>query len=129
VVTGLEPGRRTMEIAKYFTFEAAHYLPLVDELHKCSRVHGHSYGVTIGVDGPVTPQGWVVDCSTITAAMASVSGTLDHHLLNEVPGLSNPTAEMLAIWIYDHVKPSLEELSSVTIRETATARCTYRGSA
>jgi len=42
-----------MRVAVYceFEFEAAHFLPHVPEDHKCHRMHGHSYHVTIYVEG------------------------------------------------------------------------------
>ena len=52
---------------------------------------------------------------------------LDHHYLNDVPGLENPTSEILAQWIWNALKPRLPGLSQVTIRETETTSCTYRG--
>ncbi|MCW9040055.1 MAG: 6-carboxytetrahydropterin synthase, partial [Rhodospirillales bacterium] len=36
-----------MEIYKKFTFEAAHFLPNVPDGHKCGRLHGHSFEVTL----------------------------------------------------------------------------------
>ena len=51
-----------MEIYKDFTFEAAHRLPNVPEGHKCSRLHGHSYRVSIHIEGPIgETSGWVAD--------------------------------------------------------------------
>ena len=118
-----------MEIEKDFHFEAAHYLPFVPEQHKCHRVHGHSYVATIGAKGPLTPDGWVIDFADVSAAAAGILGELDHRLLNDVAGLQNPTAELLAMWIYERMEPILSGLSFVTVCETATARCTYRGPA
>ncbi|HVP70389.1 MAG TPA: 6-carboxytetrahydropterin synthase, partial [Gemmatimonadaceae bacterium] len=42
-----------MEIFREFTFEAAHRLPNVAEGHKCARLHGHSFQVTVHVSGPI----------------------------------------------------------------------------
>lgn len=52
---------------------------------------------------------------------------LDHHYLNEIPGLENPTSENLAIWIWKALKPQLPVLSAVEIKETCTSGCVYRG--
>ena len=52
---------------------------------------------------------------------------LDHHLLNEVDGLENPTSEVLAGWIWNRLKPVLPLLSSVTVHETCTSTCRYEG--
>ena len=50
-----------------------------------------------------------------------------HRLLNEIEGLENPTSETLARWLWRELKPSLPELCEVTVRETASAGCVYRG--
>ena len=52
---------------------------------------------------------------------------LDHHYLNEIPGLENPTSENLAKWLWDEIKPKLKELEQVTLYETFDARAEYRG--
>lgn len=117
-----------MEIFKEFTFEAAHRLPRVPEGHKCARLHGHSFQVRISIQGPVDPElGWVADFSDIKAAFQPTYDRLDHHYLNEVEGLENPTSENLAKWIWEQVAPRLSGLSQVAVRETCTSGCIYRG--
>ncbi len=117
-----------MELFKDFTFEAAHRLPRAPEGHKCARLHGHSYQVTVRVEGPVDPvAGWVVDFAELSAAMAPLLEALDHRYLNEVDGLDNPTSEVLAAWIWDRLAPGLPLLAAIDVRETCTAGCTYRG--
>ena len=89
------------EIFREFTFEAAHRLTHVPDGHKCARLHGHSYRVEIHVHGPVGEDtGWVMDFQEIKDAFAPLHDQLDHHYLNEVAGLGNPTSENLAQWIW-----------------------------
>lgn len=117
-----------MEIFKEFTFEAAHRLPNVQPGHKCGRLHGHSFHCEIHVSGDVDPTtGWVMDFADIKAAFQPAFEQLDHHYLNEVEGLSNPTSEMLARWIWQLLKPTMPALSRVVIRETCTSGCVYNG--
>lgn len=117
-----------MEIFKEFSIEAAHRLPHVPEGHKCSRLHGHSFMVSIHVSGSVDPQnGWVMDFGDIKSAFKPIWEQLDHHYLNDIEGLDNPTSENLARWIWSHLKPSLPSLSKVVIRETCTSGCIYSG--
>ena len=117
-----------MEIFKEFTFEAAHRLPNVPPDHKCHRLHGHSFRGRIYVSGPVDPtMGWIVDFADLKAAFAPLHAQLDHHYLNEVPGLENPTSENLAVWIWTRLVPDLPGLSRVVVRETCTSGCEYRG--
>jgi len=117
-----------MEIFKKFTFEAAHRLPGVPAGHKCARLHGHSFRIELHLTGPVDEQtGWVMDFGDIKSAFQPLYEQLDHHYLNEIDGLENPTSEVLAKWIWDGVKPRLPMLSEVVVRETCTSGCVYRG--
>jgi 6-pyruvoyltetrahydropterin/6-carboxytetrahydropterin synthase len=115
-------------LAKSFTFEAAHYLPCFPDGHKCRRMHGHSFRVEIVVEGDMDPaKGYLVDYGDIKQAISPVHDALDHRCLNEVAGLENPTAELLARWIWDRLKPTLPLLSQVIVCETCTSRCVYEG--
>jgi len=117
-----------MEIYKDFTFEAAHLLPNVPPEHKCRRLHGHSFKVRVYVSGkPGSHSGWIMDYSEIAAKFAPLLNTLDHHYLNEIPGLENPTSENLAIWIWDRLVPNFDNLSQIVVKETCNSGCIYRG--
>jgi len=116
------------EIAKTLTFEAAHRLPNVPPGHKCARLHGHSFKVDIKVAGEVDAHtGWVQDFDDLKRAFEPLHAVLDHHYLNEVPGLENPTSENLARFIWMRLRPALPGLVEVTVHETCTSRCAYRG--
>ncbi|ORA15563.1 6-carboxytetrahydropterin synthase QueD [Mycobacterium asiaticum] len=118
----------TAEIHWEFTFEAAHRLPNVPSEHKCSRLHGHSYRARIHVTGPIDPKsGWIIDFGNIKDACKPVVAQLDHYYLNEIPGLENPTSERLAVWIWHELEASLPLMSAVSVSETCTSGCTYRG--
>jgi 6-pyruvoyltetrahydropterin/6-carboxytetrahydropterin synthase len=116
-----------MDIFKVFKFEAAHKLPQLPPEHKCSRLHGHSFRAEVHVKGPMQAIGWVMDFDEIAKAFAPLYEQLDHHYLNEIDGLDNPTSENLAIWIWDRLKPVLPGLSEVEVQETCTCGCIYRG--
>ena len=119
---------QVVEIFKQFTVEAAHRLPNLPENHKCRRLHGHSIRIEIHVSGPLTEkEGWVMDFADLTRAFNPVYEQLDHHYLNDIPGLENPTSEILARWIWSRLKPALPLLSKVVVRETCTAGCSYTG--
>ena len=117
-----------MRLEKTFRFEAAHWLPNVPEGHKCRRMHGHSFRVTIVVSGEVDPStGWVIDFGVIKEAFEPLEKQLDHYCLNEIEGLENPTSEVLVKWIWDRVLPQLPLLFEVAVEETCTCRCVYNG--
>ncbi len=117
-----------MELFKIFQIEAAHFLPNVPEGHKCKRIHGHSFRIEIHVTGPVgETSGWVMDFGDLKKAFEPLYRQLDHHFLNEIPGLENPTSENLARWIWQRLKPTLPSLSKIVIQETCTSGCIFRG--
>jgi 6-pyruvoyltetrahydropterin/6-carboxytetrahydropterin synthase len=84
--------------------------------------------VEIACEGPVNPDtGWFIDFDELYKIWQPIHDVLDHHYLNEVPGLENPTSEILAKWIWDKMKVPLPSLQQVTLFETCDARCEYRG--
>lgn len=117
-----------VSLTKSFHFEAAHWLPTFPEGHKCRRMHGHSFHVDVVVSGAVDEaKGYLVDYGQMKRAIEPVVERLDHYLLNEVEGLGNPTAENIARWVFDRLKPGLPLLSCVRVHETCTTACEYRG--
>ena len=117
-----------IRLAKQFHFEAAHDLPTFPEGHKCRRLHGHSFRFDVVVEGDVDPaKGYLIDYGDIKAATEPIVKRLDHYYLNEIEGLQNPTSEMLAVWIWKQLKPSLPMLSAIIVYETCTSTCEYRG--
>ncbi len=117
-----------VRLSKTFTFEAAHFLPTFPEGHKCRRLHGHSFRVDVVVAGEVDPAaGYLVDYGQIKAACEPLRAELDHYCLNDIQGLENPTAEMIAAWIWRRLKPALPLLAEVVVHETCTSRCEYGG--
>jgi len=118
----------SMKITQAFTFEAAHHLPHVPATHRCHRMHGHSYRVELRLEGKVDPHsGFVVDFFDVEAAFQPLLQRLDHYCLNEIEGLENPTAEHIAMWIYDRVKPALPQLDAVLVFETPQCWAEYNG--
>lgn len=118
----------TIRLEKTFRFEAAHWLPKVPDGHQCKRMHGHSFVVELALEGPIDPEmGWLVDFAKIKEAWKPLDAQLDHQCLNEIEGLENPTSENLACWIWAKLKGKLPQLVEVTIHETCTSRCRYRG--
>ena len=116
------------EIFKVFTLECAHRLPNVPAGHKCARLHGHSFRVEVHASGAVGQQsGWVMDFAELREAFEPIFTRLDHHCLNEVPGLENPTSEVLARWIWNELKPRLPLLSRIVVHETCTSGVSFTG--
>lgn len=118
-----------VELTREFAFEAAHRLPKVAPDHPCARMHGHSFRIEVVVAGEIDPpMGWFVDFDRLTSVIEPlVRGELDHRTLNDVQGLENPTSEMLCVWMWKRLASALPGLAAITVHETCTARCTYRG--
>jgi 6-pyruvoyltetrahydropterin/6-carboxytetrahydropterin synthase len=117
-----------VRLSKSFRFEAAHDLPTFPEGHKCRRLHGHSFRFDVFVEGEVEKEkGYLIDYGEIKRVVDPIVRRLDHFYLNEIEGLSNPTSEVIAKWIWDQVKPVLPMLVSIVVHETCTSTCEYRG--
>jgi len=117
-----------MEIYKEFTFDSAHFLPNLPEDHKCRRMHGHTFRVRIYVAGNLkSPEDWIIDFGDLKKIYKPLEDQLDHRVLNDIPGLENPTSEVLARWIWNKLKPDLPILSRIDVSETCTTGCIYKG--
>ena len=115
------------EIIKEFGFEAAHTFAHKAQGHENTRVHGHSFKVAVALTGtPDSETGCVVDFEDVGRAVDGVRARLDHHFLNDVPGLGTPSLENLARWIADALRPSLPQVHSVTVRRPSLGEsCRY----
>jgi 6-pyruvoyltetrahydropterin/6-carboxytetrahydropterin synthase len=117
-----------MEIYKEFGFDAAHYLPNVPEGHKCKQMHGHTYHLRVYIQGTPDPEsGWIMDFKVLKDTVLPLIDQVDHRLLNEIPGLENPTAENITIWFWDRIKAGLPLLSRIELKETPTTGVIYDG--
>lgn len=112
-------------ISKRFDFDAAHFLPNVHDGHKCRRLHGHTYVVEVicsGIPDPTTQ--WLCDYADIAAAWEPVWKEIDHRCLNDIPGLGNPTTEVLAPWILGKlIADSRVPVSAVRVYESSSTWC------
>jgi 6-pyruvoyltetrahydropterin/6-carboxytetrahydropterin synthase len=103
-------------------FDAAHQLPQVPAGHKCGRLHGHRFGVRLVAEAES-------GCSHADLARAwqPFYDCLNHHYLNTIAGLENPTSEVLALWLFERIKQTLPALAWVEVRETHSAGSQYDG--
>ncbi len=117
-----------MKISKEFKFDSAHFLPHVPPTHKCANMHGHTYYIEIHVEDELHPKfGWVIDFNDVKKVVDPLIDQLDHKVLNEIEGLENPTAEMIAVWFWGRIKPELPALAQVVVKENPTNVCMYSG--
>jgi 6-pyruvoyltetrahydropterin/6-carboxytetrahydropterin synthase len=107
-----------VRIYKDIVFEAAHRLPNVAPSHRCYNLHGHTFRCRVECEGPLEPRlGWVVDFADVDAAVGPVVREIDHKYLNEVPGLENPTSEVIAAWLLARLRGTGLPVRSVTVSE------------
>src|SRR5258708_39826015 len=109
-------SRRTFEIPKAATFDAADCLPANPGGGPYTRVHGHSFKVEATVRGEKQGAiGWVADLGELDRVLRSAAGELDHGMLNEKPGLESPTLEHLCLWFAERLKAEVPGLSRVGV--------------
>ncbi len=117
-----------MEIFKKFSFDSAHFLPEVPDGHKCKAIHGHTYRMTLYFEGKLDEQlGWVIDFAEIKKEVNPIVKSIDHKLLNDIEGLENPTCEVIAIWLWNKIKPKIPLLCRIELNETLTSGVVYEG--
>lgn len=100
-------------IGRTYHFESAHYLPLLPDSHKCHRMHGHNYKLLVTMEGALDERGFVVDFAELDETVLPLLKLVDHKTLNDVEGLENPTAEIIAAWFL----AGLESVKSVRVYE------------
>lgn len=116
------------ELVQTVRFESARRLPKTPPTHPCHNVYGLAFYLDIHVTGDLDRDtGWVFDFGDIDKAMKPLRDLIDHHYLNDIEGLENPTSEVLVTWIWDRLKPSLPGLSKLSLRENDVSRVVYRG--
>lgn len=114
------------ELKQQFQIESARFLPHLPESHPCRRMHGHSFKIILTLHGTLDPKiGWLRDYHEIEQTMKPILQQIDHRVLNEIPGLENPTSEWIASWVYDHAKKQIAELVRVSVQETPNTECSY----
>ena len=118
----------SFELSQSFHFDAAHTLERAHETESSRRVHGHSYRAEVTLAGePDAVTGMVADLAVLRGAIAELRERLDHHFLDEVPGLGPATLENLARYIHRHVAEKLPGVASVTVeRPSSGDKCVYR---
>jgi 6-pyruvoyltetrahydropterin/6-carboxytetrahydropterin synthase len=117
-----------MIVYKHFTFDSAHFLPNLPENHPCKQLHGHTYHLTVFIEGEVDKDlGWVMDFRVLKQVVGSVLERVDHQLLNTIPGLENPTSETIVRWLWNEAKPKLPLLKRIELKETPSSGVVYEG--
>jgi len=112
---------------KRFQFEAAHQLPNVDVSHKCGRMHGHSFQVIIHANTKLESKDFSIDYDQLSRIWGPIDNQLNYNCLNEIKGLSNPTSEIIAQWIWRKLVLVLPSMSCISVYETASCGAHFDG--
>ena len=114
---------KLIKVTKLFEFEASHYLP--DYKGACSRLHGHSYKLSVTVQGNIDKDtGMVIDFSELKRKVEEyIINNVDHTFLNDK--FAMPTAEKMVVAFAITLKRVLNEynpdliLDKITLWETS----------
>lgn len=68
-----------------------------------------------------------MDFKELKEVVKPVIERLDHQMINDIPGLENPTAERIVIWVWEQIKPKLPLLIKLELNETPTSGAIYEG--
>ena len=117
-------------------FAAAHRIE--DYQGPCHRVHGHTWLIEATVLGPqLNRLGMLVDFQELKRLLNNIIDELDHQNLNELEpfvsgGEKSPTAENLARYIFERLKPEINTMQRdlrvglVRVWESPDASAVYR---
>jgi 6-pyruvoyltetrahydropterin/6-carboxytetrahydropterin synthase len=110
-----------------YSLQSAHRLPHVPPGHKCGRVHGHGFEVILHANLNLGSRAIGVDYDALDAIWSPIHAQLDHTFLNDIPGLENPTSELIASWLWSRLKSELPQLSWITVYETGQCGANFDG--
>ncbi len=114
-------GEGRVHLWRRYAFHSAHRLPHVPPGHKCGKMHGHGFEAVVHASGAGLGHD---DLDTI---WAPIHFQLNYGCLNDLPGLENPTSELLASWLWARIAPQLPGLSTITVYETGTCGAVFDG--
>lgn len=92
-------GSKRAWIGKRFHFDAAHFLPF--HRGKCANLHGHRWFLDLELEGPLNPEGMVIDFGLLSPYIESILSKLDHNELNKE--VANPTAENICFYLSEKI--------------------------
>ncbi len=110
-------------------FSSAHFLNGYQG--KCESLHGHNWKVEAEIEGNNLDRiGMLIDFKILRELLNKVVKRLDHCLLNDLEPFksSNPSAEIIAKYIYEELQYLLPEgiyVSSISVWESERSQAIY----
>ncbi len=110
-------------VTKIIRFETGHQL--TDSYAKaCQTAHGHSYKAEVTFEGTVDSKtGMIIDFKKIKEILEPVIEKYDHQFFTFKTFGENPTAENMAMDIFNMVRSKSRLIKRVKLWETATCYC------
>ena len=112
-----------VQLWRRYAFHSAHRLPHVPLGHKCGTMHGHGFEAILHA----SDSGSGLSHDDLDAIWAPIHFQLNYGCLNDLPGLENPTSELLASWLWERIAPQLPGLSAITVFETGSCGAVFDG--
>lgn len=112
-----------VQLWRRYAFHSAHRLPHVPAGHKCGTMHGHGFEAILHA----SDSGAGLSHDDLDAIWAPLHFQLNYGCLNDLPGLENPTSELLASWLWARIAPQLPGLSTITVFETGSCGAVFDG--
>jgi 6-pyruvoyltetrahydropterin/6-carboxytetrahydropterin synthase len=120
------------EVTIIKSFSSAHLLAQIGG--KCEELHGHNFKVEVTLAAPdLNKSGLLIDFRVAKKWLNEIIDQMDHKHLNELPCFAgiNPSAENIAKYIYDQMKPKATEsqvrIARIKVWESENAAITYIG--
>ncbi|MDR3164727.1 MAG: 6-carboxytetrahydropterin synthase QueD [Synergistaceae bacterium] len=116
-----------MLLKREFSFDAAHRL---EQYHgKCENLHGHTYRMSVEIEGSPDAEGMIVDFIQVKETVnREIISIFDHSCLNDT--IRQPSAENIARFVFERLEPFLKgpnySLSAVQVWETPRSSVTFR---
>jgi 6-pyruvoyltetrahydropterin/6-carboxytetrahydropterin synthase len=116
-----------MLLKREFSFDAAHRL---ERYHgKCENLHGHTYKMSVEIEGSPDAEGMIVDFGHVKEIVGrEVISKFDHSYLNDA--IEQPSAENIARFVFERLEPLLKGpnyfLSAVQVWETRSSSVIFR---
>lgn len=114
------------QVWRRYAFHSAHQLPQVPAGHKCGRLHGHGFEVILHAELAEGASDVALG-ETLDTLWAPWAKQLDHAYLNDLPGLHNPTSEILSSWLFERLQAQCPALCGVTVFETGSSASHFDG--
>ena len=105
-------------------FAAAHHL--LNYRGKCENPHGHNYVVQVWAQKETLDEANIAfDFTVLKGALKEIINDLDHTDLNVTFNGESPSAEFIARYVYQRIKPQVPQITKAVVYETPTQCAVY----